>query len=122
LRSGVQICLNWLNISYLRQHGTTVPEIFQDIIDPEKLKQFLLIRWILRISLWLPLSQPRTVPGYFALWILALAGKDHQPVALRTDREWFDFLCRSLDGRQLASHSFGLYEAFVMRSVMGLMS
>jgi STE24 endopeptidase len=39
LRSGVQIYLNWLNISYLRQQGTTVPEIFQDIIDPEKLKK-----------------------------------------------------------------------------------
>jgi STE24 endopeptidase len=39
LRSGVQIYLNWLNISYLRQHGTTVPEIFRDTIDPEKLKR-----------------------------------------------------------------------------------
>ena len=37
LRSGAQIYLNWLNISYLRQHGTTVPEIFRDTIDPEKL-------------------------------------------------------------------------------------
>jgi STE24 endopeptidase len=39
LRSGSQIYLNWLNISYLRQHGTTVPEIFQDTINPEKLKR-----------------------------------------------------------------------------------
>jgi len=39
LRSGAQIYLNWLNISYLRQHGTTVPEIFQDTINPEKLKR-----------------------------------------------------------------------------------
>ncbi len=38
LRSGAQIYLNGLNISYLRQHGTTVPEIFQDVIDPEKLR------------------------------------------------------------------------------------
>ena len=38
LRSGIQIYLNRINISHLRQHGTTVPEIFQDIIDPEKLK------------------------------------------------------------------------------------
>jgi STE24 endopeptidase len=38
LRSGTQIYLSWLNISYLRQHGTTVPEIFKDILDPEKLK------------------------------------------------------------------------------------
>jgi len=39
LRSVTQIYLNRLNISYLRQHGATVPEIFQDSIDPEKLKK-----------------------------------------------------------------------------------
>jgi STE24 endopeptidase len=39
LRSGFQIYLNWLNISYLRQHGTTVPEIFRDVVDPEKLER-----------------------------------------------------------------------------------
>ena len=39
LRSGTQIYLSWLNISYLRQHGTSAPEIFQDMIDPEKLKK-----------------------------------------------------------------------------------
>jgi len=39
LRSGTQIYLNWLNLSYLRQHGERVPETFQDIIDPEKLKR-----------------------------------------------------------------------------------
>jgi STE24 endopeptidase len=38
LRSGAQIYLKGLNISYLRQHGTTVPEIFRDVIDPEKLR------------------------------------------------------------------------------------
>ncbi len=38
LRSGIQIYLNWLNISYLRQHGTAVPEVFKDVIDPERLK------------------------------------------------------------------------------------
>ncbi len=39
LRSGVQIYLNRLNISYLRRRGTAVPEIFRDTIDPEKLKK-----------------------------------------------------------------------------------
>ena len=39
LRSGVQVYLNRLNISYLRQHGTTVPKIFQDTIDLERLKK-----------------------------------------------------------------------------------
>jgi len=38
LRSGAQLYLNRINLSYLRQHGKTVPEIFQDTIDPEKLK------------------------------------------------------------------------------------
>jgi STE24 endopeptidase len=39
LRSGTQILLNGLNISYLRQHGSTVPEVFQDIIDQGKLRE-----------------------------------------------------------------------------------
>ena len=39
LRSGIQVYLSRLNIAYLRQRGTTVPEIFQDVIDPEKLKK-----------------------------------------------------------------------------------
>jgi len=39
LRSGAQVYLNWLNISYLRQRGTTVPEIFRDAVDPEKLER-----------------------------------------------------------------------------------
>jgi len=39
LRSGIQVYLSWLNISYLRQHGTTVPKMFQDSIDPERLKK-----------------------------------------------------------------------------------
>jgi len=41
LRSWVQIYLNRLNISHLRQRGTRVPEIFQDVIDPEKLKKII---------------------------------------------------------------------------------
>ena len=41
IRSWVQIYLNRLNISYLRLHGTGVPEIFQDVIDPEKLKKII---------------------------------------------------------------------------------
>jgi len=38
IRSWVQIYLNKLNIFYLRRRGTAVPEIFQDVIDPEKLR------------------------------------------------------------------------------------
>jgi STE24 endopeptidase len=39
LRSGAQILLNRLNIAFLRQHGSKVPEIFQDILDQEKLRK-----------------------------------------------------------------------------------
>lgn len=38
-RSGTQLFLNRLNISYMRQHGNTVPEAFQDAVDQEKLKK-----------------------------------------------------------------------------------
>ncbi len=39
LRSLTQWFLTRLNISYLREHGHAVPEIFQDTIDQEKLKK-----------------------------------------------------------------------------------
>ena len=39
LRSATQLILNRLNISHLRQSGNAVPEVFQDTIDPEKLKK-----------------------------------------------------------------------------------
>jgi STE24 endopeptidase len=39
LRSGTQILLNWLNISNLRQHGSMVPEAFQDSVDQGKLRK-----------------------------------------------------------------------------------
>jgi STE24 endopeptidase len=37
LRSGTQFLLNRLNISHLRKYGNTVPEVFRDLIDGEKL-------------------------------------------------------------------------------------
>lgn len=39
LRSGTQLYLNRLNISYLRRHGNTVPEVFQGTVDQEKLRR-----------------------------------------------------------------------------------
>jgi STE24 endopeptidase len=39
LRSGTQVILNRLNIVHLRRSGGTVPDVFQDAIDPEKLKK-----------------------------------------------------------------------------------
>ncbi len=39
LRSGAQLLLDGLNISYLRKHGDRVPEAFQGIVDHEKLEK-----------------------------------------------------------------------------------
>jgi STE24 endopeptidase len=39
LRSLTQVFLNRLNIYHLRRHGDTVPEVFRDTIDREKLKK-----------------------------------------------------------------------------------
>ena len=38
LRSAVQVVLHRTNISFLRREGDKVPEVFQDIVDREKLK------------------------------------------------------------------------------------
>jgi STE24 endopeptidase len=37
LRSGTQLLLSRLNISYLGRHGVTVPEVIQDAVDQERL-------------------------------------------------------------------------------------
>jgi len=39
IRSGTQLFLSRLNISYLRRHGVTAPEVFQDVVDGEKLRK-----------------------------------------------------------------------------------
>ena len=39
LRSLTQVILNRLNVSFLRQQGGKVPDVFQDVIDREKLKK-----------------------------------------------------------------------------------
>jgi STE24 endopeptidase len=39
LRSLTQVILNRLNVSFLRQHGGEVPDVFRDAIDREKLKK-----------------------------------------------------------------------------------
>jgi STE24 endopeptidase len=38
VRSATQVVLHWLNISFLRREGVRIPDVFQDIIDPDKLK------------------------------------------------------------------------------------
>ncbi|MFB3885101.1 MAG: M48 family metallopeptidase [Thermodesulfobacteriota bacterium] len=37
LRSGIQLLLEGLNLSYLRRHGKMVPDVFQDFVEHEKL-------------------------------------------------------------------------------------
>jgi STE24 endopeptidase len=39
LRSLTQLLLNRLNVSFLRKHGGEVPDVFQEVIDREKLKK-----------------------------------------------------------------------------------
>ena len=39
LRSGVQVFLHRLNISFLRQRGDRIPEVFQEVVDQEKFKK-----------------------------------------------------------------------------------
>ena len=39
LRSGTQVILDRLNVFHLRKYGDTVPEVFRDTIDREKLKK-----------------------------------------------------------------------------------
>jgi STE24 endopeptidase len=39
LRSGAQVFLHRLNISFLRQRGDRVPEAFQEVVDQEKLRK-----------------------------------------------------------------------------------
>jgi STE24 endopeptidase len=39
LRSGTQLLLSRLNISYLQRHGDTVPEVVRDVVDEEKLRK-----------------------------------------------------------------------------------
>jgi STE24 endopeptidase len=39
LRSGTQFYLHRLNLAHLRQHGTTVPAVFQDTVNQETLKK-----------------------------------------------------------------------------------
>ncbi|MEW6375016.1 MAG: M48 family metallopeptidase [Thermodesulfobacteriota bacterium] len=38
-RSGIQYYLHRINISYLRQHGRIVPEVFRETVDHEKLSE-----------------------------------------------------------------------------------
>ena len=39
LRAAAQVYLNRLNLSYLREHGAEVPEVFKDTVDQGKLSR-----------------------------------------------------------------------------------
>ena len=120
LRSGVQICLNWLNISYLRQHGTTVPEIFQDIIDPEKLK---------KISAYTVDSENfamvATLANQGLFLVILLSG--FLPWLVKTINQWhygqivsgLIFFAALSISANLLRIPFGLYEAFVIEERYG---
>jgi len=80
--------------------------MFRDSIDPEKLK---------RISAYTVDSENfgmvATLANQDCSWLFCspdftLARQDHQPVAIRTDCGWSDFLCCTLGIRQSASHPF----------------
>src|SRR3989304_3804647 len=120
LRSGIQIYLNWLNISYLRQHGTTVPEIFQDIIDPEKLK---------RISAYTVdsenFSMVATLANQGLFLVILLSG--FLPWLVETINQWhygqivsglIFFAVLSISANLLRI-PFSLYEAFVIEERYG---
>jgi STE24 endopeptidase len=120
LRSGAQIYLNWLNISYLRQHGTTVPEIFQDILDPERLK---------RISAYTVDSENFTMVATLANQglFLAILLSGFLPWLVKTISLWkygqivsglIFFAVLSISANLLRI-PFSLYEAFVIEERYG---
>ncbi len=87
LRSGTQVYLSRLNISYLRQHGHTVPEFFRDVIDREKLEKIsaytvesanlsifsILVHQIFFLAILLSGLLPWFI-GIFSHWRLGLIG------------------------------------------------
>ena len=120
LRSGVQIYLNWLNISYLRRRGTTVPEIFQGIIDPERLK---------RISAYTVDSENFTMVATLANQglFLAILLSGFLPWLVKTISLWkygqivsglIFFAVLSISANLLRI-PFSLYEAFVIEERYG---
>ena len=120
LRSGVQIYLNWLNISYLRRRGTTVPEIFQDILDPERLK---------RISAYTVDSENFTMVAALANQglFLAILLSGFLPWLVKTISLWkygqivsglIFFAVLSISANLLRI-PFSLYEAFVIEERYG---
>ncbi len=120
LRSGIQIYLNRINLSHLRQHGTTVPEIFQDIIDPEKLK---------RISAYTVNSDHfnmvATLANQGLFLIILLSG--FLPWLVKTISLWNDgpigsgliFFAVLSIFTNLLRIPFGLYETFVIEERYG---
>jgi STE24 endopeptidase len=120
LRSGVQICLNWLNIFYLRQHGTTVPEIFQDIIDPEKLKKisaytvdsenFTMVATLANQGLFLVILLSGFLP-----WLVEIINQWHYGQIV----SGLIFFAALSMVANLLRIPFGLYEAFVIEERYG---
>jgi len=114
------VYLNRLNISHLRQHGTAVPEIFQDIIDPEKLK---------RISAYTVDSDHFNMAAALAnqglFLVILLSG--FLPWLVKTISLWNDgpigsgliFFAVLSISTNLLRIPFGLYETFVIEERYG---
>ena len=120
LRSGVQICLNWLNISHLRQQGITVPEIFQDVIDPEKLKKisgytvdsenFTMVATLANQGLFLVILLSGFLP-----WLVEIINQWHYGQIV----SGLIFFAALSMVANLLRIPFGLYEAFVIEERYG---
>ncbi len=120
LRSGTQIYLNWLNLSYLRQHGERVPETFQDIIDPEKLKRisaytvdserFQMIATLANQGLFLIIL----LSGFLPWWVRTISLWEYGPIA-----SGLIFFAVISVFTNLLHIPFNLYETFVIEERFG---
>ncbi len=69
LRSAIQLYLDRLNLSYLQQHGSNVPDMLKDVVNDEKLKT--IIRYTIDST---RLSRLATVVGQGVLLAILLSG------------------------------------------------
>ena len=120
LRSATQIYLNWLNLSYLRQHGETAPEVFRDIIDPEKLKRisaytvdsenFQMIATVANQGLFLAIL----LSGFLPWLVRIFSSSEYRPIA-----SGLIFFAVISVFTNLLRIPFNLYETFVIEERYG---
>ena len=120
LRSGTQVYLNRLNLAYLCQHGATVPAVFQDTVDQEKLR---------RISAYTLDSDHCEMVATLANqgFYLAILLSGFLPWLVRTIRSWgwglivegLVFFAALSVAANLFRIPFSLYEIFVIEDRYG---